>query len=172
MSAQHTEEGGGSGSALLSLPLRLGAPLWSRRVRWIIASCHCTYAQRPNTGSEWPCSVASSTWSLKAVQLTCVVCSHCCVGSSAEWNRCTTCSHPTTQQQGCTSDQVELPRVACSHSCSLADRFPYYTKMTCSVIIPDNQFGGITFCRSVKPITVTLNLGLHVKINNPAHWHA
>ena len=74
MSTQHTEEGGGSGSALLSLPVRLGAPLWSRRVRWTTAGFHCTYAQRPHTGSEWPCSVASSTWSLKAAQLTCVVC--------------------------------------------------------------------------------------------------
>ena len=26
---------------------------------------------------------------------------------------------------------------------SRQDRFPYYAKMTCSVIIPDNQFGGI-----------------------------
>ena len=63
--------------------------------------------------------MASSTWSLKAAQLTCVVCSHCCVGCSAEWNGCTTCSHPTTQQQGCTIDQVKLSRVACSHSCLL-----------------------------------------------------
>ena len=46
---------------------------------------------RPHTGSEWPCSVASSTWSVKSAQLTCVVCSHCCVGCSAEWNGCTTC---------------------------------------------------------------------------------
>ena len=71
-------------------------------------------------GSEWPFSVASSTWALKAAQLACVVCSHCCVGCSAEWNGCTTCWHPTTQQQGCTSDQVKLPWVACSDSCSLA----------------------------------------------------
>ena len=41
--------------------------------------------------AQWPRSVASFTWSLKAAQLTCVVCSDCCVRCSAEWNGCATC---------------------------------------------------------------------------------
>ena len=48
-SALHTEEGGLSRRTLLSLLVRLGAPLWSRQIRWTTASCHCTRAQRSST---------------------------------------------------------------------------------------------------------------------------
>ena len=41
-SALHTEEGGLSGTTLLSLPVRLGAPIWCRRIRWTTARCHCS----------------------------------------------------------------------------------------------------------------------------------
>ena len=40
-SALHTEKGGLSGTTLLSLPVRLGATLWSRRIRRTTASSHC-----------------------------------------------------------------------------------------------------------------------------------
>ena len=46
------------------------------------------YLRTASSHVEW---VAKSTWSLKAAQLKCVVCRHCCVGCSAEWNGCTTC---------------------------------------------------------------------------------
>ena len=99
LSAQHTEEGGDSGSALLSLPVRLGAPLRSRQVRRTTTSCHCTYAQRRHTGSELPCSVALSTWSLKAAQLACGVQSLLCgVLCRMEWMHNLLTSHHTTRR--------------------------------------------------------------------------
>ena len=41
-SAVHTEEGGLSRTTLISLPVRLGAPLWSKWIRWTTARCHCS----------------------------------------------------------------------------------------------------------------------------------
>ena len=45
MSAQHTEEGGRSGSTVFFL-VRQGAPFWSRGLRWTTAGCYCRRTSR------------------------------------------------------------------------------------------------------------------------------